>query len=128
MLESVCRSIISARNIPPPKTLDIKTLYKAVREPLGLSPDKDLPGSEIESDIRSVLSGLSNVVSGIGALRTHSGTAHGRERGFRRLDPRIARLSVSTASTVALFLVETWEKQFPEDRLPKNDISGSYEE
>ena len=29
----------------------------------------------------------------IGALRTHAGDAHGRERGFRRIDVRIARLA-----------------------------------
>ena len=94
MLESVCRSIIIAREIAPPKTLDIKSLYKAIREPLGLSPDRNVKYSEIKADVRTILSGLSNAIQGIGALRTHTGTAHGRERGFRRLDPRIARLAV----------------------------------
>lgn len=117
MLESVCKSIIAARQITVPKSLDIQSLYKAVREPLGLSPNKDVIDSEIEADVRTILSGLSNSIQGIGALRTHSGTAHGRERGFRRLDPRIARLAVSTSSAVTLFLVETWEKRFPEDKL-----------
>jgi len=45
MLESLCRSILVARQIEPPKILDIKTLYKAVREPLGLSPAKSCCGS-----------------------------------------------------------------------------------
>jgi hypothetical protein len=117
MLESVCKSIIAARQITPPKSLDIQSLYKAVREPLGLSPNKNVVDSEIEADVRTILSGLSNSIQGIGALRTHSGTAHGRERGFRRLDPRIARLAVSTSSALTLFLVETWEKRFPEDKL-----------
>ena len=48
---------------------------------------------------------------GIGALRTHGGDAHGRERGHRRIDPRIARLAIHAASTVALFLIETWERK-----------------
>ncbi|WP_104017695.1 abortive infection family protein [Roseovarius nitratireducens] len=117
MVESVCRSILAARQIPAPKSLDIKSLYKAVREPLGLSPSKDVADSEVENDVRTILSGLSNAIQGIGALRTHSGTAHGRERGFRRLDPRIARLAVSASSALTLFLVETWEKRFPEDKL-----------
>lgn len=117
MLESVCKSIIAARQITPPKSLDIQNRYKAIREPLGLSPNKNVVDSEIEADVRTILSGLSNSIQGIGALRTHSGTAHGRERGFRRLDPRIARLEVSTSSTLTLFLVETWEKRFPVDKL-----------
>ncbi|MGC9418621.1 MAG: abortive infection family protein [Rhodovulum sp.] len=117
MLESVCRSILVARGMKPPRSLDIKSLYKEVREPLGLSPSKDIPETEIQADVRSILSALSNCIAGIGALRTHTGTAHGRERGFRRLDPRIARLAVSSATTLALFLVETWEKRYPHDKL-----------
>ncbi|MEP0990758.1 abortive infection family protein [Tateyamaria sp.] len=120
MLESVCRSVLKARGISPPKSLDIKSLYKAVREPLGLSPAKHIPDDEIEADVRAILSALSNATQGIGALRTHAGTAHGRERGFRRLDPRIARLSVNTSTSLALFLMETWEKKFPGDKLPKS--------
>jgi hypothetical protein len=46
------------------------------------------------------------------ALRTHAGDAHGREKGFARIDPRIARLAIHAASTVALFLIETWERKF----------------
>ncbi|SHF39946.1 Abortive infection C-terminus [Ruegeria intermedia] len=95
MLESVCRSVLISRQMELPRSLDIKSLYKEVREPLGLSPNKDIADTEIEADVRTVLSALFNTVQGIGALRTHAGTAHGRERGFRSLDPRIARLAVS---------------------------------
>lgn len=120
MVESICRSIIESRpDIEMPKSLEIKTLYKAIREPLGLSPTKEIKETEIEADVRTVLSALFNAVQGIGALRTHAGTAHGRERGFQRLDPRIARLAVHSASTLSLFLVETWEKKFPEDKLSR---------
>lgn len=117
MLESLCRSILISRGLEAPRSLDIKSLYKEVREPLGLSPSKNIPDSEIENDVRAILSAISNAVQGIGALRTHAGTAHGRERGFRRIDPRIARLAVHSASTMSLFLVETWEKRFPNDKL-----------
>jgi hypothetical protein len=86
-------------------------LLKAVQEPLGLSPGRtDLP-AEIEQDVRQVLGGLTSVTKGIGALRTHGGDAHGREKGFRRIDPRIARLALNSASSIALFLIETWESK-----------------
>jgi hypothetical protein len=55
-------------------------------------------------------------VNGVGALRTHGGDANGRERGYRWIDPRIARLAIHSASTVALFLVETWQKKFPAEQ------------
>jgi hypothetical protein len=52
------------------------------------------------------------------ALRTHGGDAHGRERGFARIDYRIASLAIHAASTVALFVIETWQRKFPSRELP----------
>lgn len=97
LIESVCRSILIELNLPLPAKKDIDGLVRAVQEPLGLSPGRmDLP-TEIEGDIRQVLGGLTSVAKGIGSLRTHAGDAHGRERGYRRIDPRIARLAINSA-------------------------------
>lgn len=111
IIESVCRSILVELQLELPAKKDIDGLVKAVQEPLGLSPGRaDLP-EEIAADIRQVLGGLTSTAKGIGALRTHAGDAHGRERGFKRIDGRIARLAIHGASTLALFLIETWEKK-----------------
>ncbi|RVL64724.1 abortive infection family protein [Sinorhizobium meliloti] len=111
LIEAVCRSILIELGLPLPPKRDIDGLVKAVQEPLGLSPGRnDLP-LEIEQDVRQVLGGLTSVTKGIGALRTHAGDAHGREKGFRRIDPRIARLALNSASSIALFLIETWESK-----------------
>lgn len=111
LIEAVCRSILIELGLPLPPRRDIDGLIRAVQEPLNLSPGRsDLP-FEIEADIRQILSGLTSVAKGIGALRTHGGDAHGREKGFRRIDPRIARLAINAASSLALFLIETWERQ-----------------
>lgn len=111
LIEAVCRSILIELSLPLPPRKDVEGLLKAVQEPLRLSPGRsDLP-PEIESDIRQVLGGLTSVVKGVGALRTHGGDAHGRERGFARIDGRIALLALNSASSVALFLIETWERQ-----------------
>lgn len=110
-LEAVCRSILVELEQELPAKKDVSALVRAVQEPLGLSPGRtDLPDL-IAADIRKVLSGLTTATEGIGALRTHGGDAHGRERGHRRIDPRIARLAIHAASTVALFLIETWERK-----------------
>lgn len=111
LVESVCRSILVEMRISLPPKKDIDGLIRAVQEPLGLLPGRtDLP-KEIEDDIRQVLGGLTSIAKGIGALRTHAGDAHGRERGFRRIDARIARLAINVASSLATFLIETWERQ-----------------
>jgi len=112
-VESVCRSVLVELGLELPAKKDIQGLYRAVRDPLGLSPERpDLP-AQIADDIRKILGGLSTAVEGLGALRTHGGDAHGRERGFSRIDARIARLAIHTASTLALFIIETWERKFP---------------
>lgn len=111
LIEAVCRSILVELTLPLPPKKDIDGLIRAVQEPLGLSPGRSDFTPEIEADIRQTLSGLTSVAKGIGALRTHGGDAHGREKGFRRIDARIARLALNSASSLALFLIETWERK-----------------
>jgi hypothetical protein len=118
IIESVCRSILVELGLELPAKQDIGGLYRAVRDPLGLDPAKEGVAPEIVSDVKAVLSGLVTSVQGIGALRTHVGGAHGKERGFTRIDPRIAKLAIHSASAVALFLIETWQVRFPGRRLP----------
>jgi len=114
VVESVCRSILIEVGMPLPDKRDIQNLYKAVREPLGLSPTKEGVRDEIADDVRLILGGINSAIQGIGALRTHGGDAHGRERGAKRaIDPRIARLAIHSASAAALFLIETWQLRFP---------------
>lgn len=121
IVESVCRSVLVELSIPLPEKRDVQGLYRAVREPLGLSPSKDGLLDEIENDVRAILGGLNAGVQGIGALRTHGGDAHGREKGYRRkIDGRIARLAIHAASAVALFLIETWQLKFPDKTLHRS--------
>lgn len=117
-VESVCRSILIELNEPLPDKKDIKGLFNAVRKPLGLSPDKPDLDPLIADDVRKILSGLATAIEGIGALRTHGGDAHGRERGYTRIDQRIASLAIHAASTVALFLIQTWQRKYPQRVLP----------
>ena len=109
LIESVCRSILIELGLPLPSKKDIDGLINAVQASLGLSPGRTGLPPEIEADVRQVLGGLTSVAKGIGALRTHGGDAHGREKGFTRLDSRIARLAINAAGSLALFLIETWE-------------------
>lgn len=111
IIESVCRSILAELSIDAPSKRDVEGLLRAVQEPLGLTPGRsDLPDL-IAADVRQVLGGLTSVAKGIGALRTHGGSAHAQEHGQAPLDARIARFAIHSASTIALFLVETWERK-----------------
>ena len=112
-VESVCRSILIELGLGLPEKKDIKGLFAAVRKPLGLGTDRDDLDPLIADDVRKILNGLATVIEGIGSLRTHGGDAHGRERGYTRIDRRIASLAIHSASTVALFLIETWQRRHP---------------
>ena len=112
-VESVCRSILIELDLGLPEKKDVKGLFAAVRKPLGFSADRADLDPLIADDVRKILSGLSTVIEGIGSLRTHGGDAHGRERGYTRIDRRIASLAIHSASTVALFLIETWQRKYP---------------
>jgi hypothetical protein len=116
-VESVCRSILIELGMGLPDRKDVKSLFAAVRKQLGLSTEREDFDPTIADDVRKILNGLATVVEGIGALRTHGGDAHGRERGYARIDPRIARLAIHGASTVALFLIETWQRKHPRREL-----------
>ena len=122
-VESMCRSILEELGEPLPAKQDVTGLYRAVRKPLGLSPEQtDFP-PEIAEDVRKVLSGLVTTLEGIGALRTHGGSAHGRTKGFRRLDARIARLAIHAAVTAATFTLETWQRKHPGRALKRDTTS-----
>lgn len=124
-VESVCRSILIELNECLPDKKDIKGLFSAVRKPLGLSPDRTDLDPLIADDVRKILSGFATAIEGIGALRTHGGDAHGRERGYTRIDQRIANLAIHAASTVALFLIQTWQRKYPQRVLPAYGATNS---
>jgi hypothetical protein len=124
-VESVCRSILIELGAGLPDKKDIKGLFAAVRKPLGLSTDRTDIDPLIADDVRKILNGLATVIEGIGALRTLGGVAHGRERGYTRIDQRIASLAIHSASTVALFLIETWQRKYPRRDLPLHGAPGN---
>jgi hypothetical protein len=104
ILESLFRVILNEEDISLPSKETIKPLWSVVQDTLGLNPT-----SIADDDIRRILSGLTSVVDGIGALRTHAGSAHGHGPQGYILVPRHARLTVHAAHTLCLFVIETWE-------------------
>jgi hypothetical protein len=106
MLESLFQIFIEDEGLTMPSDKSIKPLWNVVRKHLRLEP-ADLQ----DEDLRKVLSGLASIVDGIASLRTHKGSAHGQGRSKYRLKPRHARLVVHSASTLATFILETWDER-----------------
>jgi hypothetical protein len=106
ILESLFKTYIEEERLEMPAKQDLQPVWSVVRKHLGLDP------SRIEDrDIQEIMSGMFAVVNGIGALRTHASSAHGAGKRGYKLEPRHARLAVHSAHTLALFILESWEKK-----------------
>lgn len=75
LLEALFRAYFEGTGVPLPDKQTIKPLWAVVKKGLNLEP-KD----QADQDVQRVLSGLGSVVDGIGAFRTHAGSAHGGGR------------------------------------------------
>lgn len=106
LLESLCKAYIEDEGFSMPPKQTLKPLWKAVSDHLGFDP-----AQLADDDLKRILSGLTSLVDGIASLRTHAGSAHGRGRKAYRIEPRHARLAINGAHALALFVLETWEKQ-----------------
>jgi hypothetical protein len=106
ILESICKVYIEDERLEKPAKQDLKPIWTIVRNHLGFDP------SRLEdNDLKTILTGLFATVDGIGALRTHASSAHGAGRRPYKLEPRHARLAVHAAHTIALFVLESWNKK-----------------
>jgi len=103
MLEALFKVYIEDERLELPTSPTIKPLWGVVQRHLLLDP-----GRFEDDDIKKILSGLSSIVDGIGALRTHAGSAHGRGRRPYALHERHAVLALNGAATLATFVIQTW--------------------
>lgn len=106
ILESICKVYIEIEILEKPSKQDLKSVWNIVRKDLKLDP------SNVEDqDLQKILSGLISIVEGLGALRTHASSAHGGGLKPYKLEPRHAKLCIHSAHTLALFILETWDKR-----------------
>lgn len=104
LIESLFQVYVEDNDLTPPKKETIKDLWKVVQKDMRLSVKSDM-----DDDIKRILSGLTSIVDGIGSLRTHKGSAHGRGNRMKyAVKSRHARLAVHSAHTFAIFIIETW--------------------
>jgi hypothetical protein len=106
IIETLCKVYIQQNGLTLPTTQTVKPLWSVVAKHLKLAPE-----SIEDDDLKRVLAGLSTIIDGIGAFRTHAGSAHGHGKRPYRALPRHARLVVHAAHTVCLFVMETWQER-----------------
>jgi len=107
LVETCCKTILKERRVAIPKGADLIKLVKMTSKELELTPG-DIPEKAKAADtIKRLLSNLATITQGIAELRNLFGTGHGKEAGVKGLTSRNAKLAVGSASTLAVFLVET---------------------
>jgi hypothetical protein len=106
ILESICKHYVEERGLAMPSKQVLGDLWNVVRKDLGFDPSQ-----VADDDLRTILTGLIQVVQGLGAFRTHASSAHGAGPKAYRLEPRHSRLAVHAAHTAALFILESWDKK-----------------
>lgn len=107
LIETTCKTILAERGKPVSDKDDMLVLVKAARAELRLVPDNVPEAAKGAETIKRLLSNLATVTQGLAELRGLYGTGHGREGRSRGLKPRHARLAVSAAAALAVFMFET---------------------
>jgi hypothetical protein len=102
LVETVCKHILDVKKVPLPAKETVQQLYGAAARALTLAPEQ-----QTSDDLRIIAGSMHGLVNGIGALRTHAGSAHGKVPGHHPIEFPQARLAVNAAGVLATFLLET---------------------
>jgi len=110
-VETMCKTILLTSGTTLPSSDDLPKLVKATLTHLQLTPN-DIPESAAASQtIRVLLSNLATITKGLAELRNRYGSGHGKAARSAGLAPRHARLAVGAASTLGVFLFETFQER-----------------
>jgi abortive infection Abi-like protein len=106
MVESACKLFICDHDdLDLPTKQTIKHLWSTVAKFL-------LPrsSSKADDDTKRLVSGLASVVDGLGSLRTHASSAHGRGRSDPQVGHAEALLAINASQTLVLYMMQKWDK------------------
>lgn len=106
LVETVCRTILTARAVAAVMTLDLAQLVKLTTKELKLTPADILDEDAAADSLRRLLGSLATITQSLAEIRNKFGTGHGKTADTKGLEPRHAKLAVGAAATLALFLQE----------------------
>ena len=105
IIEAVCKTYIETFSLEMPSKQNIVPLWRTVQQDLGLNFDANLG-----DDQRKILQGIASIIDGVGAYRTHIGSAHGRGIEPPTISIPEARLAVNASHTLVVFILERWQE------------------
>lgn len=107
LLETVAKAIVTEFGDEPDNYDTLPQLVKAAMKHLDLSKESIPEAAKGSKSILQALGGMSQIVHAVAELRNLYGTGHGKLASRKAVGPRHARLVVGSASTLAVFLLET---------------------
>lgn len=108
-LETICKTILrDCGDTAVYNKLDLPQLVKKVRQELQILPEDVPHHAKGAETVKRILSSLGNISQGLAEFRSLYGSGHGKDAKTIGLQPRHARLAVNSASTLAVFLYETY--------------------
>ncbi|WP_216900276.1 abortive infection family protein [Nocardia alni] len=117
LIETTCKTVLEGIGIHVDKKWDVPQLLRETTKQLQLAPDSVASTAAATDSIKRVLGSLGNLAAGVAELRNSYGTGHGKATGTSGLGPRHARLVVGAASTLAVFLFETYNERAERQKL-----------
>ncbi|MBY4870745.1 abortive infection family protein [Burkholderia anthina] len=118
-LEAVCAKILRERGGEMPDDKSMGPLVKACQKSLDWPDARELKG-----DVEQLLGGIRSICGGIGALRTHFGTAHGASSHLPPLDRGYA-VFVKQATVAAAHFLLNRHQASPVPACPSDDPAPS---
>ena len=101
IIEATLNFYIECFSLLTPNKLNVMPLLPVVHPHLSLNADVTLA-----ADQHKVLKGISSIIDGVGAFRSHIGSAHGRGSSPPSIVVAEARLVVNVAHTLVVFIME----------------------
>jgi hypothetical protein len=111
LVETASVTVLEAMGVTVDKNWDLVRVVKETGKRLKITPDSVMSGVAGEESIRKVLGSLAGVVAGTAELRNLYGTGHGKAASMSGVGPRYARLAAGAASTLAVFIFETYNQR-----------------
>lgn len=110
-VESICKAILEKMGALPDENADLPKLVKQTLQHLALVPDRVPDAAKGRDAAKRILNNLGTLADGIAELRNKFGTGHGKHPSTKGLEPRHARLAVGSATTLGVFVFETFQKR-----------------
>lgn len=101
IVESVLKYYIERHSLIAPERMNIGPLWQTVRQELTLNDD-----SQLSDDQNKILTGITSIIDGVGAFRSHIGSAHGRGAFPPKISVLEARLAVNVSHSIVTFIMD----------------------